>query len=158
VDIIQYFSENHASLLFLLAGIAFVIELAVIGLSGFVLFFAIGCFITGLLSYAGILTGWESEAFSVGVFSCISALILWKPLRRFQSKAIPVDTSSDLIGREVICKTEVNLSGGMVRHSGIDWLARLDPLGDRIVINHGELCRIVKIDGTMLIVTAVGEK
>ncbi len=158
MDIIQYFSDSHASLLFLLAGIALVIELAVMGLSGFVLFFAIGCFITGLLSYAGILTGWESEAFSVGVFSCIAALILWKPLRRFQSKAIPVDTSSDLIGREVICKTEVNLSGGMVRHSGIDWLARLDPLGDRIVINHGELCRIVKIDGTMLIVTAVGEK
>ncbi len=84
MDIIQYFSDNHASLLFLLAGIAFVIELAVMGLSGFVLFFAIGCFITGILSYIGILSGWESEAFSVGVLSCISALILWKPLKRFQ--------------------------------------------------------------------------
>ena len=158
MNIIQYFSDNHASLLFLLAGIAFVVELAVMGLSGFVLFFALGCFITGLFSYAGILTSWEGEAFGVGALSCISALILWKPLRRFQSKAVPVDTSSDLIGREVNCKKEVNLSGGMVRHSGVNWQARLDPLGDRIVISHGELCRIVKIDGTMLIVTAVNQK
>lgn len=158
MDIIQYFSDNHASLLFLLAGIAFVIELAVMGLSGFVLFFAIGCFITGILSYAGILTGWESEVFSVGVLSCISAVILWKPLRRFQSKEIPVDTSSDLIGREVTCKKEVNLSGGIVRHSGIDWQARLDPVGDRIVISQGELCRIVKTDGTMLLVAAIDPK
>ena len=158
MDIIHYFSNDHASLLFLLAGIAFVIELAVMGLSGFVLFFAIGCFITALFSYAGILTGWESEVFSVGAFSCISAFILWKPLRHFQSKAIPIDTSSDLIGREVTCKKEVTLSGGIVRHSGVDWQARLDPLGDRIVIDDGELCRIVKIDGTMLIVAAVDQK
>jgi len=80
MDIFQYFSENHASLLFLLAGIAFVIELAIMGLSGFVLFFAIGCFITGLLTYAGVLTSWESEVFAVGALSCISALILWKPI------------------------------------------------------------------------------
>ena len=157
MDIIQYFSDNHASLLFLLAGIAFVIELAVMGLSGFVLFFAIGCFITGILSYTGILGGWESEVFSVGVLSCISALILWKPLKRFQSKEIPADTSSDLIGREVTCKKEINLSEGIVRHSGIDWQARLDPLGDRIVINKGELCRIVKTDGTMLLVATVSQ-
>jgi membrane protein implicated in regulation of membrane protease activity len=157
VDIIQYFSDNHASLLFLIAGIAFVIELAVMGLSGFVLFFAIGCFITGILSYAGILSGWESEAFSVGVLSCTSALILWKPLRRFQSREIPIDTSSDLIGREVTCKTEINLSGGIVRHSGIDWQARLDPAGDRIVINSGDLCRIVKTDGTLLMIAAVSQ-
>ncbi len=79
-------------------------------------------------------------------------------LRRFQSQAIPVDTSNGLIGREVTCKKEVTLSGGMVRHSGVDWQARLDPLGYRIVIDDGELCRIVKIDGTMLVVTAVNQQ
>jgi membrane protein implicated in regulation of membrane protease activity len=120
VDILQYFSGSHASLLFLLAGITFMIWLVVRGLSGFVLFFAIGCFITRFLSYAGILTDWASEVFSVGVFSCISALVLWKPLRRFQSKAIPVDTSNSLIGREVACKKEAAFSGSMVRHSGGD--------------------------------------
>ena len=88
MNIIQYFLDNHVSLLLLLAGIAFVVELAATGLSGFVLFFAFGCFLTGLLSYPGILTNWEGEAFSVGALSCISALILWRPLRRFQSKAV----------------------------------------------------------------------
>jgi len=58
----------------------------------------------------------------------------------------------------VICKKEINLSQGIVRHSGIDWQARLDPLGDRIVINQGEACRIIKIDGTILIVTAANHK
>jgi hypothetical protein len=158
VDIIQYFSDNHASLLFLIAGIAFVVELAVMGLSGFVLFFAIGCFVTALLTYAGILNSWESEAFAVGILSCIAAVILWKPLRRFQSKQIPVDTSSDLIGREVTCKKEINLSQGTVRHSGVDWQARLDPRGDRIIIHKDELCRIIKTDGTILIVTAADKE
>ncbi len=155
MDIIQYFSDNHASLLFLLAGIAFIIELAVMGLSGFVLFFAIGCFLTGLLTYAGILTSWESEAFSVGAISCISALLLWKPLKRFQSKEIPVDSSSDLIGREVTCKADINRAEGVVRHSGVDWQARLNPLNSEALIKQGEPCRIVKIDGTILIVEPI---
>jgi len=155
VDIIQYFSDNHASLLFLLAGIAFVIELAIMGLSGFVLFFAIGCFLTGLLTYTGVLTGWEGEVFSVGAIGCISALLLWKPLKRFQSKEVPTDNSSDLIGREVTCKADINRTEGVVRHSGIDWQARSNPLDNSSSIKQGELCRIVKIDGTILIVDLV---
>lgn len=155
MDIITYFSENHASLLFLLAGIAFVVELTVMGLSGLVLFFAIGCFITGILTQVGVLNGWESEVFSVGLFSAIAAITLWKPLKRFQSRAIPTDTSSDLVGREVMCKHTITALAGSVRHSGIDWQARLSPQSETDSINKGELCKIVKIDGTLLIVDVV---
>ena len=151
MDIISYFSDNHASLLFLLAGIAFVIELTVMGLSGLVLFFAIGCFITGILTYTGVLNSWEAEVFSVGLLSSLSALILWKPLKRFQSKAIPVDESSDMTGRTVTSPEDVTLKGGAIRYSGINWPARLDPSCTQDIAS-GEPCVIVQVDGTTMIV------
>jgi membrane protein implicated in regulation of membrane protease activity len=154
MDIITYFSENHASLLFLLAGIAFVVELTVMGLSGLVLFFAIGCFVTGILTYMGVLNSWEAEVFSVGILSCTAALILWKPLKRFQSKAIPIDESSDMTGREVACAETITTTGGAIRYSGINWPARLESSGEGDTINPGDLCVIVKTDGNMMIVTA----
>lgn len=155
MDLINYFSENHAGLLFSLAGIAFVVELTVLGLSGLVLFFAIGCFITGILTYMGLLGGWEAETFSVGVLSVIAAVVLWKPLKRFQAKEIPTDTSSDLIGREVVCKEDVTSLAGVVRYSGIDWQARLIHTSEVSTVSKGSQCRIVKVDGTLLIVEAL---
>ena len=41
MDIISYFSENHAHLFYLMAGISFVIELTILGLSGPLLFFRV---------------------------------------------------------------------------------------------------------------------
>jgi membrane protein implicated in regulation of membrane protease activity len=155
MDIITYFSENHASLLFLLAGIAFVVELTVMGLSGLVLFFAIGCFVTGILTYAGVLNSWEAEVFSVGLLSCIAALLLWQPLKRFQSKAIPVDNSSDMTGREVACAETITATGGAIRYSGINWPARLESSSDRDAIAEGERCVIIKTDGNMMVVKHV---
>ncbi|MFT6102266.1 MAG: hypothetical protein ACJATV_000743 [Granulosicoccus sp.] len=152
MDIITYFSENHASLLFLLAGIAFVIELTVMGLSGLVLFFAIGCFITGILTYTGVLNSWEAEVFSVGLLSCIAALVLWKPLKRFQSKAIPTDDSSDMTGRHVVCAEAITAANGAIRHSGINWPARLDPSSELDEISKDGQCVIVKVDGNVMLV------
>lgn len=153
MDIISYFSDNHASLLFLLAGIAFVIELTVMGLSGLVLFFAIGCFITGILTYTGVLNSWEAEVFSVGLLSSLAALILWKPLKRFQSKAVPTDESSDMSGRQVPCAEAITVSGGAIRYSGINWPARLDPSSNVDAIEQGEHCVITKVDGNVMLVT-----
>ena len=147
------FLENHASLLFLLAGIAFVLELTVMGLSGLVLFFAIGCFITGILTYTGVLTSWEAEVFSVGLLSSIAALILWKPLKRFQSKEIPVDESSDMTGRQVSCAETITAHSGAIRHSGINWPARLESASAQD-IPAGAQCTITAIDGTVMLVKA----
>lgn len=152
MDIFTYFSDNHASLLFLLAGIAFMIELTVMGLSGLVLFFAIGCFITGILTYMGVLHSWESEVFSVGLLSCLAAAILWKPLKRFQSKDIPNDTSSDMAGREVPCAETITKKGGAIRYSGINWPARLHSSCSLDEIKEGEPCVIVKVDGNIMMV------
>ncbi|MFT5422000.1 MAG: hypothetical protein ACI9D5_002766 [Candidatus Endobugula sp.] len=153
MDLIDYFSANHSSLLFLIAGIAFVIELAVMGLSGLLLFFAIGCFITAILTYYGVLNGWESEAFSVGLLSCLAAMLLWKPLKNFQTKAIPLDNSSDMAGREVPCSESITRSGGAIRYSGINWPARLDTSCAATQIDVGDQCVIVSVDGNVMLVT-----
>ncbi len=155
MDLIEYFSNNHASLLFLLAGIAFVVELTVMGLSGLILFFAIGCFITGVLTHFGVISGWESEVFSVGLLTFISALLLWKPLTRFQAREIPKDESSDMTGREVVCAETINKAGGSIRYSGINWPARIDPDTDSDIINNGETCIITRVDGNIMLVKSV---
>ena len=152
MDIINYFSNNHASLLFLIAGIAFVIELAILGLSGFLLFFAIGSMLTGFISYFGIISGWQVETFSVGILSGLSALLLWKPLKRFQYRKVPLDQSSDLIGREVQCIEPINNITGKVRYSGINWSAKLLSEDNNDTINKGDVCVIKKIEGTTLFV------
>lgn len=155
MDLMHYFSSNHANLLFLIAGITLVLELAVMGLSGLLLFFSIGCFITGILTHFGILSGWESEVFSVGLFSCLTALLLWKPLKQFQSKNVPQDTSSDMAGREVACAENISKTQGAIRYSGINWPARLDASANVDAIAEGELCVIVSVDGNIMLVTAV---
>ena len=67
-SIVDYLLANHDKLLYSLAGISLVVELAVIGLSGPLVFFAIGCTFSGILVSAGIISGWEVEIFSVGIF------------------------------------------------------------------------------------------
>ncbi len=152
MDLIEYFSTNHASLLFLLAGVTLVIELTIMGLSGLLLFFSIGCFITALLTHFGIISGWESEVFSVGIFSCLSAVLLWKPLKNFQSKDIPTDNSSDMSGREVSCAEAITKMNGAIRYSGINWPARLHSSAEVEIINEGDFCTIVKVDGNIMLV------
>ncbi len=152
MGIMEYFADNHASLLFLLAGLALVLELTVMGLSGLLLFFGIGCFLTAILSYMGVLTAWEAEVLSVGILSSLSAKLLWQPLRRFQSKEVPVDESSDMSGRQVKCAQTITHAGGAIRHSGIDWPARLDSNSQSDSIEQGETCVIVSVDGNIMVV------
>jgi inner membrane protein len=150
MDLIDYFSNNHASLLFLLAGLGLVLELFVLGFSGLLLFVSIACFISALLSYFGLISGWQSEVFSVGVLSCVSALLLWKPLKRFQTREIPTDNSSDMAGRQVPCAEVITKVGGSIRYSGINWPARIDASSSMSEIGVGELCVIVSVDGNIM--------
>ena len=73
----EYFLENPDHLWYLIAGISFVIELSIMGLSGPLLFFAIASLLTGILVSIGIIDGWQSEVFSVGLLTALIAFILW---------------------------------------------------------------------------------
>jgi len=154
MNLINFFTENHSHLLFLIAGISFVLELAVMGLSGPLLFFAIACFLTAILSSLGIITGWEVELFSIGLLTSLIALILWKPLKRFQNRNPGDDTSSDMIGLSVPSATKIDHLNGAIRYSGVNWTARLDnAYSDSIA--EGTMCEICAVKGNVMIVKPI---
>jgi len=150
--IMEHFSQNHSSIYFLLAGLSLVLEIAVIGLSGPLLFFGVGCALTGVFISLGLITGFEWEILSVGLFSLATAGVLWKPLKQFQGTAKVVDdTSSDMIGQKVPVSEELTATGGSIRHSGINWSARLDDSVMADAIAPGEIVVITATKGNVMI-------
>ena len=152
MDIVQHLLNNHDQLFYLISGLSFVLELAVMGLGGPLLFFAIASAITGLLIQLGVISGWEVEIFVVGILTGIIAVALWKPLKRFQNSGGGADNSSDMIGREVKTSSEITNTEGTIRYSGINWSARLDRDSDVEKIISGALCVITAVDGNVMIV------
>lgn len=152
MDIFQYLLDNHDHAFYLIGGVSLVIELAVLGLGGPLLFFGLAAFITGALSGLGVINGWEAEIFTVGVCTAILTIVLWKPLKNFQNSGGGPDTSSDMIGLKVPAARDINHSSGKIRYSGIDWNARLSD--DTVVetITAKELCIIVGVEGTVMLV------
>ncbi|VAW59585.1 Putative activity regulator of membrane protease YbbK [hydrothermal vent metagenome] len=152
MELADYFLQNHDKLLYLLAGISLVLELTLMGLSGPLLFFAIACAITGVLYSLGLVTDWEYEVLSVGLLSTVSAVVLWRPLKKFQGASHVSDSSSDMIGQVVPVSDEVSLNGGSIRHSGIDWQARLDDGSAQASLESGLRVKIVAVEGNVMIV------
>ncbi len=154
--IIEYFSQHHSNLYFAIAGVSLILEIGVIGLSGPLLFFGVGAAITGVLVSLGVVSGWEWEVLSLGVFTMVSALCLWKPLKRLQGSERKVkDDSSDLIGQTVPVSETVTATGGSVRHSGINWTARLDSSAPEHSIVTGTRVVITQVDGNIMIVSSI---
>ena len=152
MDIAAYISANHAHLFYVIAGLSFLIELTVMGLSGPLLFFAIASFITAILISMGLISGWDIEIFTLGVLTGIIAFLLWKPLKRFQNSGDGSDNSSDMIGRQVPVSKTVSQAAGSIRYSGINWNSRLDEGAGVESIDEGKLCTITSVDGNIMLV------
>lgn len=152
MDIAAYISANHAHLFYVLAGLSFLVELTVLGLSGPLLFFAIASFVTAILISVGLISGWEVEIFTVGVLTALTAYLLWKPLKRFQNSGDGSDNSSDMIGRQVPVSKTVSVSEGAIRYSGIDWNSRLADGAGVESIEEGQLCVITSVNGNIMLV------
>lgn len=153
MDIIQYLLDNHDQAFYLIGGVSLVVELTLLGLGGPLLFFGIAAFITGALSAMGVISGWEAEIFTLGISTAILAVALWKPLKNFQNSGGGSDTSSDMIGLNVPAASTINQSSGKIRYSGIDWNARLSPDAGVDTIAAKQLCTIVSVKGTTMLVT-----
>ena len=151
----EYFLENPDHLWFLIAGISFVIELSLMGLSGPLLFFAIASLVTGILVSLGFIDGWQSEVLSVGILTALIAVILWKPLKAFQNSKDKTDNSSDMIGLVVPASSEISVSSGTIRYSGIDWQARLADDANGELISEQSQCEIVAITGNTMLVKSL---
>ena len=151
----EYFLENPAHLWYLIAGISFVIELSIMGLSGPLLFFAIASLTTGILVNVGFIDGWQSELLTVGLLTAVVAAILWKPLKSLQNTKDKTDNSSDMVGLSVLASTEINATSGTIRYSGIDWQARLAEEANGKSISAESQCQIVAITGNIMLVKAL---
>jgi inner membrane protein len=152
-SLFEYFSLHHDHLLYAIAGLCLIVELSVLGMSGPLLFLALSCLLTGLMVSVGIISGWESEVFSVGALAALSAYLLWKPLKKFQNAGGGRDTSSDMIGKVLPVTQAITRNQGAVSYSGIDWQARLES-GTSETIAADARVRVVAVDGSLLIVNA----
>ena len=154
-SIIDYLFNNHDKLLYCLAGILLLIELTIIGLSGPLLFIAISCALTGVLVSLNLISTWEIELLFIGVFSLLSALLLWKPLKLFQGTGTVTDNSSDMIGQTVPVSERVTATQGSIRHSGINWTARLAKDSQVEQIEAGELVLIAGVTGNTILIKTI---
>lgn len=148
----EYFLNNPDHLWYLIAGISFVIELSIMGLSGPLLFFAIASLITGILVSIGFVDGWQSEILTVGLLTAFIAAILWKPLKSLQNSKGKTDNSSDMVGLKVLASENITATTGSIRYSGINWQARLADDVSIESISAQSQCEIVAITGNIMLV------
>ena len=147
----EHFSQHHDHLLYAIASVCLLLELGVLGMSGPLIFVAIGCVATGLLITFKIIHGWELEFLMVGILTVLSAVGLWKPLKNFQNSGGGPDTSSDMIGKNLPVTFTITHDQGRVSYSGIEWQARLDvTISEPIAVAHRAL--VVGVDGSLLLV------
>jgi len=151
----EYFLANPDHLWYLIAGISFVIELSIMGLSGPLLFFAIASLMTGILVSTGIIDGWQSQILTIGLLTALVAVVLWKPLKSLQNSKEKTDNSSDMVGLKVLVSADVTATAGSIRYSGINWQARLADDANVTTITEQSQCVIVAITGNIMLVKAV---
>lgn len=151
---IDYFAQHQDYFFYGLAGICLLIELALLGISGPLLFVALGSLLTGLFISLGLI-----HAFSVAVvlfagLSVASAALLWGPLKKLQNKEVGPETSSDMVGKILIATAPITQVDGRVSYSGIEWMARLDAshvdASDIEIINAESQVEVTSVDGTVL--------
>lgn len=152
--IIEHFSQHHDQLLYAIAAVCLLLELGVLGMSGPLLFLALSCIITGLLSTLGIVSGWQMQLLLVGVLAVTSAFLLWKPFKKFQNAKEVPNTSSDMIGRQLPVTLAITRNEGRVSYSGIEWQARLENTATE-TIPVAVRAEVVAVDGSLLIVKPV---
>ncbi|MFT4995004.1 MAG: hypothetical protein ACI965_002046 [Paraglaciecola sp.] len=120
----DWVAANMAESLIIVGLVLLAIEITVLGFSTFVLFFVgLAAVITGGLLYLGAIPeSMLSALLSIGLFTALLAVSLWKPMKSLQSQVETKKVSSDLVGHSFIL-TE-NVAPGLsptYRYSGINW-------------------------------------
>lgn len=151
-SIVDYFVQNPSHLFYTITGVCLVLELGVLGMSGPLLFVALGSLLTGVIISLGLINGWEMAIFSFGLLTAVSAFVLWKPFKRFQNAAITPDVSSDMVGRVLPVTQPVTREQGAVSYSGIEWQVRLKENAEPVAV--GMYVRVLAVDGALLLVQA----
>jgi len=144
----DFFTNNLAQSLFVVGLILLVVEVTVLGFSTFVFFFVgLAAMVTGALLYLGILPDSVLSAmFSMGILTLLAALLLWKPLKRMQSKVSSKKIKSDFIDHRFILKEAVSPTQSPKHHySGVEWaLISEEPIeaGTKVEVTEAEVGKL----------------
>lgn len=150
----EYFTQHQDYFFYALAGICLLVELSLLGMSGPLLFVAIGSVITGVLLSLGIIHSFGIALVALGVISLASAAMLWGPLKKLQNKEVGPETSSDMVGKIVPVTARITQTDGRVSYSGVEWLARLDSSSSKPIEAESRV-KVTSVDGTILMVRAM---
>jgi len=150
----EYFTQHQDYFFYALAGICLLVELSLLGMSGPLLFVAIGSVITGVLISLGIIHSFGIALVALGSISLASAALLWRPLKKLQNKEIGPETSSDMVGKVVPVTARITQADGRVSYSGVEWLARLDSSSSEPIETESRV-EVTSVDGTILVVKGV---
>jgi len=157
---IEYFEANQHAFWFALGFVLLALEIGYLGLaSGLVLFSGIGALLTGLLIWLGWLPEtWLAGVASLGISSFLIALVLWKPLLRFQNQKAPgKDNSSDLIGHEFHLQQDITTNTyGKTQYSGIEWRVEIDAHSGLTSLDSGSQVVVTSVDAGVFRVKATG--
>lgn len=156
---IDYFAQHQDYFFYALAGICLLVELALLGISGPLLFVALGSLLTGLFISLGLVHAFSVAVVLLAGLSVASAALLWGPLKKMQNKEVGPETSSDMVGKILVATTAITQVDGRVSYSGIEWMARLDTsnvdASEIETINAQSQVEVTSVDGTVLKVKPV---
>jgi len=149
----ELFREQNLAGLMAAFGVALlVLDLTVLGVTGFVQFAGLGALVTAAAIYYGwIAPSLEAAFVTWAVASVALCAALLAPLRRLQTRSARA-AGSDLVGQVVVAELPVTEHSGSVRLFGTSWPARA-----RAGSAHDREARlkIAAVDGNTLIVEKV---
>ncbi len=141
----DWISNNLANVLIIIGLVLLAIEVGVLGFSVMVLFFiGLGCLLSGILIFVGVLPATVVSALTgVAILSFLSAVILWKPLKKLQNEVVESNVKSDLIGHSFVLETDISSRDhGVHNYSGIEWKVKSDdPIsaGTEVEVIHADV-------------------
>ncbi len=114
----------------------------------FIIFFAAGALVMGVLDLAGIHLALWLEIVLFSVLSIGSLLLFRKPILRRMEKGGPDHVVDSAVGQEVVAQGEIPAKGqGLVEHRGTPWKA-INTSEEAIA--DGEICLVSKEAGLKL--------
>lgn len=137
---------TNATTVMLVSGLLLlIIEVAVLGFATFVLFFVgLSALITAGIFYTGLLEATYINAFiSCAVFTAITALVLYKPLKQMQQQVEKKTVTGDFTGlRFRVSDAIAPDAPGMYKYSGIVWSVKCqEPIapGTEVEVTNAEV-------------------
>lgn len=136
----EFLSNNLPETLMILGVLALIIEVAVLGMSTFILLFlGMSLLFTGLMMNFSLLNETLATAlWSNTIVTAVLAVVLWKPLKRMQEQRDSGEVHSDFAELSFVLKDDVDDQGLSTHtYSGVSWkLKSKHPLtsGTKVIV------------------------